>query len=338
MGRSGFRPSNSARGRTTQFGLWRAIAATPAMLGSLLLVSVAVGALGRWAEPMLLGWAACGAVMITRVGERITVRAACRFRCPSPAQAEALQRPWATALRMTGTAAGDVELYVQTVQVPNAYAAGGRSVAVTSRVVKDYRAGRLSEDQLVAVLVHELGHHATRATRPMLLTLWLAMPWRLAARLLTGIGLALSGRQTRRGLILVIAAGVAVAVTRALHQGQVLVGGVLAAVAISAVVCPLADAAVSRRAEFAADRFAADRGLALGLAAALSALDDTRRVGSEWPARLLASHPTTSRRIRALLAAEAASPERPPESADVTSTAFQASGTTDGTLGSAELA
>jgi STE24 endopeptidase len=235
MGRSGFRPSNSARGRTTQFGLWRAIAATPAMLGSLLLVSVAVGALGRWAEPMLLGWAACGAVMSTRVGERITVRAACRFRCPSPAQAEALQRPWATALRMTGTAAGDVELYVQTVQVPNAYAAGGRSVAVTSRVVKDYRAGRLSEDQLVAVLVHELGHHATRATRPMLLTLWLAMPWRLAARLLTGIGLALSGRQTRRGLILVIAAGVAVAVTRAVYQGQVLVGGVLAAVAISAV-------------------------------------------------------------------------------------------------------
>ena len=80
---------------------------------------------------------------------------------------------------------------------------------------------------MVAVLVHELGHHATRATRPMLLALWLAMPWRLAARLLTGIGLALSGRQTRRGLILVIAAGVAVAVTRALHQGQVLVGGVL---------------------------------------------------------------------------------------------------------------
>ena len=38
---------------------------------------------------------------------------------------------------VTGTAAGDVELYVQTVQTPNAYAAGDRSVAVTSRAVKD---------------------------------------------------------------------------------------------------------------------------------------------------------------------------------------------------------
>lgn len=128
------------------------------------------------------------------------------------------------------------------------------------------------------------------------------------------------------------------AVARVPHRGQLLAGGVLLVVGLAAVICSLADAAVSRRAEFAADRFAADRGLALGLAAALSALDDTRRVGSEWPPRLLASHPTTSRRIRALLAAEAASPERPPESADVTSTAFQASGTTDGTLGSAELA
>ena len=80
-----------------------------------------------------------------------------------------LQPAWATALRVTGTRAGDVELYVQTARVPNAYAAGGRSVAVTSRVLEDHRAGRLLEDQLVAVLVHELGHHGTGAARPMLL-------------------------------------------------------------------------------------------------------------------------------------------------------------------------
>ncbi len=213
---------------------------------------------------------------------------------------------------MTGTAAGDVELYVQTDQVPNAYAAGGRSVAVTSRVVEDYQAGRLSEDQMMAVLVHELGHHATRATRPMLLALWLAMPWRLAARLLTGIGLALSGRPARRGLIMVIAAGVAVAVTRALYQGQVLVGGVLAFVGLAAVLCPLADAAISRRSEFAADRFAADHGLACELAAALHALDDGRRGACGWSRRLLASHPTAEQRIRALLAATGSSSSSAP--------------------------
>ncbi|MCV2489781.1 M48 family metalloprotease [Geodermatophilus sp. YIM 151500] len=301
MGSSGSRPSGSARGQSARFGLWRAIAATPAMIGSLLLLSVVFGALGRWAGLVLLVWVACGAALVTRVGERIAVRAACRFRSLSPAQAVALQRPWSTALRMTGTAAGAVELYVQPAQVPNAYATGGRSVAVTSRVVEDHKSGRLPEDQLVALLVHELGHHATRATRPMLLVSLLAAPWRLAARLLTGIGLALSGRQPRRGLILAIVAGVAVAVTRALFQGQVLAGGVLTAVALASVVCPLADAAVSRRAEFAADRFAADHGLASQLVSALSALDDARRAGPGWPARLLASHPTTGRRISALV-------------------------------------
>jgi len=241
MGSSGSRPSGGARGQAARLGLWRAIAATPAMLGSLLLVSVAVGALGRWAGLLLLGWVACGAVMITRVGERITVRAACRFHSPSPAQAAALQRPWAAALRMTGTAGGDVELYVQTAQMPNAYAAGGRSVAVTSRVVEDYESGRLPEDQLVAVLVHELGHHATGAARPMLLVSFLAAPWRLAASLLTGLASILAGRQPRRGVAIVVVAGLAMAVTRAFHQGQWLVGGVLAFVGLAAVLCPLAD-------------------------------------------------------------------------------------------------
>src|SRR3712207_6863949 len=47
---------------TTLFrsGLWRAIAAAPAVIGSLLFVSVAVGPLGRWAELLVLGWVACG--------------------------------------------------------------------------------------------------------------------------------------------------------------------------------------------------------------------------------------------------------------------------------------
>jgi STE24 endopeptidase len=260
--------------RVVRFGLWRAVTAAPAVIGSLLLLTLASGALGRWAGLLLLTWAAGTAVALTRVGERITVRAACRFRSPSRAQAAALQQPWAAALRMSQTAAVDVDLYVQTAQMPNAYAAGGRSVAVTSRVVDDYRDGRLSEDQLVVVLVHELGHHATGAARPLLLVSFLAAPWRLAASLLTGFASILAGRQTRRGLVMVIGAGLAVAVTRALHQGQWMVGGVLAFVGLAAVLCPLADAAISRRAEFAADRFAADHGLALELAGALQAMDD----------------------------------------------------------------
>ena len=141
----------------------------------------------------------------------------------------------------------------------------------------------------MAVMVHELGHQVTRATRPMLFAQWLAAPWRVAARLVIHLGNVLSGRQSRYRLAMVVFAGVAVA--RALHEGHQLVGGVLLFVGLSAVLCPLADAAVSRRAEFAADRFAVDHGLALELAAALHALDDGRSVASGGSWRLVASHP-----------------------------------------------
>ena len=125
----------------------------------------------------------------------MTVRVAYGFHRPSARQEAALQPAWATALRVTGTTAGDVNLFVQTARMPNAYAAGGRSVAVTTRVLQDHESGRLPEDLLAAVLVHELGHHATGATRQMLLLSWLAAPWRLTTRLLIGLAHSLAGRQ-----------------------------------------------------------------------------------------------------------------------------------------------
>jgi STE24 endopeptidase len=207
----------------------------------------------------------------------MTVRAAYRFHRPSPGQAAALQPAWATALRVTGIRAGDVELYVQTARASNAYAAGGRSVAVTSRVLQAYESGRLPEDLLVAVLVHELGHHATGATRPLLLLSWLTAPCRLTTKVLTGLASTLAGRQLRPGIAVVVVAGLAVAVTHALQQGHWTVGGVLAFVGLAAVLCPLADAAISRQGEFAADRFAANHGLALELVSALHAMDDGQR-------------------------------------------------------------
>jgi STE24 endopeptidase len=202
---------------------------------------------------------------------------------------------------VTGTRAGDVELYVQAAQMPNAYAAGGRSVAVTTRVLQEHESGWLPEEELVAVLVHELGHHATGATRPMLLLSWLTAPWRLTRRVLTGVASTLAGRQPQARRVVVAVAGLTVAVTHAVQQGRWMVGGVLAFVGAAAVLCPVVDAAISRQSEFDADRFAADHGLALELAAALRRLDGGPSAGSAWPRRLLASHPTPDRRITALL-------------------------------------
>jgi STE24 endopeptidase len=255
---------------------------------------------GRWVGLLVpLAWAAGAAVLITRVGEQMILRAACGFHVPSPAQAASLKPAWLTALRLTGTAAGDVELYVQTARAPNAYAAGGRGVAVTSRVVEDYTVGRLPEGQLVAMLVHELGHHATGATRPMLLLTWLTAPWRATASVLAGLASTLAGRHPRQGLSIVVLAGLAVAEFRALQQGQWMAGGVLVVVGLTAVLVPLANAAISRRSEYSADRFAADHGLAIELTAALRALNYGNRAPRGW-SRLLSTHPTSEQRIKAL--------------------------------------
>jgi Zn-dependent protease with chaperone function len=75
--------------------------------------------------------------------------------------------------------------------------------------------------------------------------------------------------------------------------------GVLVVVGLAAVFVPLANAAISRRAEYAADRFAADHGLAIELTDALHVLDDGKRAPRGW-SRPLSTHPTSEQRIRAL--------------------------------------
>jgi len=297
---TGHQPPGDVRPRAARFGLGRAVAAAPAMLGSLLLLTQASVTLDRWAGLLLpLAWVDGAAVLMTGVGERMTLRAAFGFHRPSPAQAVALKAAWSAALEVTGTDAGEVELYVQTARAPNAYAAGGRSVAVTSRVVEEYPTGRLPEGQLVAVLVHELGHHATGATRPMLAP---DMAHCTVAR--NGERVGRSGehrgrppprpgtghrraRWTGGGRVPRFAAGPvdgrgSAGRPRA-HGGARSVG----------------QRRISRRSEYAADRFAADHGLALELTAALGVLDDGNRASRGW-SRLLSTHPTAEQRIKAL--------------------------------------
>src|SRR4051812_12607484 len=95
------RPLGDVGRGVVRYGLWRWIVAAPAVIGSLLLLMLTSGALGRGAGLLVLTWAACAAVVTTRVGERMTVRAAYGFHQPRRGQAVALQSVWATALRFT---------------------------------------------------------------------------------------------------------------------------------------------------------------------------------------------------------------------------------------------
>jgi STE24 endopeptidase len=286
-------------GPRRHYGAWRAASAVPAMVGSLLMLAGLFAWMGSWEPLLLLGWIAVGLVTATRRGERVTVALNCGFRRPNAGQARVLLRVWTAALARTGLHLADVELYVQRSRRLNAYSAGRRSVAVTTGVLSQFRAGRLNSRQLEAVLVHELGHHATRATRWLPLAVWLAAPWRFAARVMIGIGLATVGRRHPRPLLALGAAAAAVtAVVQSLQQGQTGTALLLASMLGCAIGCPMADAGLSRRSEYAADRFAADCGAGPQLVAALWALDRGR--SKPWAQRALSRHPSTHRRIQAI--------------------------------------
>src|SRR5437764_551993 len=108
------------RSRTGWFDAWRAVAAAPAMLGSLLLVMVLFGWLGEWEALVLLIWLGAGAAMVTKVGERFAVRVGYRFRSPTAAQQQLLASAWAAALHRADLQPDAVDLYVQRSGRPNA--------------------------------------------------------------------------------------------------------------------------------------------------------------------------------------------------------------------------
>lgn len=297
-------------------GTAKLLVAAPAMIGSFLLLLVVMSWAGPWEPLLLLAWLASAAVVFTPLGERAVVRWACGFVRPSPRQRAQLDPAWRQVLARCHVDPGDVDLYLQRSRAVNAFTAGGRSVALTTGAQAEFVKPHLVHNlvgaspdttQVEALLAHELGHWAANSTRVGLVTAWLAAPWRFVSRLFLALGLAFAGRQPRR-LLAVLAVGVVtVAVVQAVQHGQAMVAVLLVCLAVAGVVCPLADAALSRRDEYAADRYAARAGYGPALAAALSRLDN----GSEHHRpglleRVTARHPSVAQRLDALYELELA--------------------------------
>jgi STE24 endopeptidase len=280
--------------------LWQAVAAMPAVAVSALLLLVMIGRMNHWPVLVLLGWLAPAVAVWTRPGERIAVRVGLGFRRPTDAQAARLDQPWSRAMRCCGTDPQRVEIYVQNRSDCNAFAVGRRSIAVTTAAVGQHRSQGLTDGQLVALLVHELGHHAIGAARLGLVIAWLTLPCRTLGRLLVGIAIALGRRQPMILLAAVVVAGFTAAIVQSLQKGDWAAALLLGAVPAATVLCPVADAALSRRHELAADHYAAVAGLAPELISALRLLDVRRESKYGLTSRLLAHHPDTPRRIAAL--------------------------------------
>jgi STE24 endopeptidase len=282
-------------------GRWRALVALPAMIASALLLLVLFGWAGQWEPLIMVSWLTCGLFSLTRSGERIAVRLGCRFRRPSPDERAALDPVWTQGLTRCGIDADRFDLYIQRSDVMNAYATGGRSVAVTSRVLREQRAGRLGDQMMSGILGHELGHHVTAGARFGPVIAWFSLPWRCASRFVLRAAMRLAGHQPRAALAVVVIATFAVAIVQASQQRQWSTVVILGALSVFPLVVPLADAALSRVGERAADRYAAALGYGEGLTRALRILNDkSRRRGSALA--ILASHPRTERRIHEVAA------------------------------------
>ena len=287
-----------------QVGVWRLLSAAPAALLSGMLVTIAFSWLAPFTLLGVAGWLLLvPSLLLTRRAEQLAVRTAYRFRAPTGRDTDQLTWLRQQAEDRCEIPAGRFDWYVRIDPVPNGFAAGCYSIAVTTGFLQLVYAGRLTPDQAVAVAVHEMGHHITRGPRYGLIADWLSWPWRTAYRTAIRIGhtLPLSGAGTLLMPVVFAAAIVNVARGNGPPEQVVSVLVALVAVVFAVIASPLAEAAASRASERAADAYAARSGAGPDLALALDL------VASCQPETLLEksrrSHPATAVRQLQLISA-----------------------------------
>jgi len=289
----------SRRNRHGHFGAWRAACAIPAVCGSVLVLAAAFGWLGAWANLVLAGWLLVAVVLLCMPVERVAVRAAYGYRKAAAHEATILDPLRRQALARCGLSGESIEFYVRRSSGGvNGYAAGRRSVAVSGGLIRACEDGRLGEQPAVAILTYEVAHHLGRATRYGLAIGWLRAPWRTVAAVFGGLLRAIVRHvPTAHASLLLVPLVGAVAVVQMVQHHAWLSLSVLIGLGMVAWVQPLADAAVCRASERAADEYTVNLGTGPDLAQALENFHsgDAR---SRWRA----SHPSLASRLEHLAA------------------------------------
>jgi Zn-dependent protease with chaperone function len=311
----------AGRGLTATLMGMLAIVAVTWLLSLVVVGPLAYGAgvalTGDGRVALLLGtacWTLSAGLLLLRGVEARFARLLFRVRRPDDAELGRIAPVWRRACRRAGVAPSHYTLRVEDSQLNNAFALGARFVAVTRRALE------LPDELLEAVLAHELGHH--RDLHPLAATLgwWYLMPFSLLSWLLRRVRTVTSalsrGFSSLRGRVGQISGGHPLEGPLGLVGVLVILGAlVLVGVVLLVLLCVLwlplwlatgasrlLSAALSRAAEYAADRRATELGYGPGLIQVLEifALDEQRappRRGLGWR---LASHPTCRARIAAV--------------------------------------
>ncbi|MGH3504422.1 MAG: hypothetical protein ACRDQA_26520, partial [Nocardioidaceae bacterium] len=174
------KPQCPLPGRGGSTAAVRLLANLPAIAASAVLVCLAASWLDGMTIIVVTMWLLLGVLGFSRLVERSLARLR-RFHRLDLASAGPLAPLLSHALGTCRLRPGSVDWYV----VPgesqiNAYAMGSHGVGVTGGFASAHLGGRLGHRRALAILVHELGHHACRATRYGYPLSWWTLPWRLA--------------------------------------------------------------------------------------------------------------------------------------------------------------
>jgi Zn-dependent protease with chaperone function len=234
------------------------------------LVGSAIG--DRTGVAVALGvWTLSGAVAFLRPVELWLARFLFRAREPTAEERARLEPVWRRVCEAAREDLGDYLLRVEDRDELNATAGGARIVSVTTFALS------LPDDELAAILAHELGHHLDEHPIAALLGWWFALPSVVFDALLR-----LAGR-----------IAIAFAIVR-----LVLI--------VPLLLARLASAVLNRSAEYAADRHAARLGFGPPLLRVFERLTaqghDEAGAADPGPARLWATHPPLPDRIARLRA------------------------------------
>jgi leader peptidase (prepilin peptidase)/N-methyltransferase len=278
------------------------VLATPSVAGGIGVVLMGLGFLGQWEGYAVLAWLGCGILTLTRTGERMALRLGYGCRRVREVDRCLIDPVWRQVLARCGVADDGVDLYVQAGAVVNAYAVGRRGVVVTSEVLASVRSGLLDARRSAAVLAHELGHQVTRAAQFGPMVAWLVLPWRLFSQAVFRLSVGASRSRRSAPVAVVVAAAFVAAIVQEVRAGAWAGAATLVALAVGGTVVPIADAAVGRASERAADRYAAQAGYAEALADALAMIDLEAARSSGLLQRILARHPDSATRVAAFAA------------------------------------
>ncbi|WP_197275239.1 M48 family metalloprotease [Luteipulveratus halotolerans] len=160
----------------------------------------------------------------------------------------------------TGLAMSDFRFYSVSHSIePNAHSLGGHSIGLTGAFITLCEGDELTEDQVLAAITHEVGHHAGGALRFSAVLTWLALPYWTTAFLVR------EAVEWKPWLRLALPAALAAAGVVLLLHGSTLVRVAVILAVVALIAVPVLAGAWSQREEFSADEYAVDHDCGPGL-------------------------------------------------------------------------